>query len=77
MKLAYKDHEITLTCTETSPNQWELHVAVIWGDDGVFTTLAFELPQRFDTYNDAITHAVLWVKNWIDDGKPDVGLPLH
>jgi hypothetical protein len=44
----------------------------MWSDGGLTTNKPFTITRRFDSLDEANTYGLLWVKNWIDGGKPNV-----
>ena len=67
----YKDHVIRISSVETSRNQWDLRIVVIWPESGVHKLRTFAITRRFESYDQALTRGLIWAKNWIDEGKPD------
>jgi hypothetical protein len=72
MTHTYKGHGITVKGAEIRPKHWDLHIAVMWSDGGLTTNKPFTITRRFDSLDEANTYGLLWVKNWIDGGKPNV-----
>ena len=71
MRHNHLGHEITVTSYEVMPGRWDLHVCVIW-DNGQTSKVMFKMPQLFDIHDHAVAHGFLWVKTWIDAGKPNL-----
>jgi hypothetical protein len=71
MVRTYKGRVIRITGTETTRNQWELRVSIIWPEGGVNKIKTFTVTRRFHSYDQAVTRGLVWAKEWIDAGKPN------
>ncbi len=61
----YKGQPFTIASAEIRPGQWELQI-LITGEKN----MQFTIDSRFKTLREAEQYGVVWVKQWIDEGKP-------
>jgi len=61
----YKGHPFTIASAEIRRGQWDLQ---IWIMDE--RHMQFSIKHQFKNFREAEEYGVLWVKQWVDDGKP-------
>lgn len=61
----YKGHPFTIASAEIRRGQWDLQ---IWIMDE--RHMQFSIKRQFKNFREAEEYGVLWVKQWVDDGKP-------
>lgn len=61
----YKGQPFTIASTEIRRGQWDLQI-LIMGEKN----MQFSIESRFKTLREAEQYGVVWVKQWIDEGKP-------
>ncbi len=64
----YKGQPFTISSTEIRPGQWELQI-LITGEKNMRFSIE---SQRFKTLREAEQYGAVWVKQWIDEGKPAI-----
>jgi len=67
----HKGHEITIESVEVDLDEWDLNIAVTWLEDEINRQRTFAITQIYKSYDDAVAHGLVWIKDWIDMGKPE------
>jgi hypothetical protein len=68
----YREHIITASAVPLiDNNEWQPLLIVTWTDrNGELRAVSLDIRRTFTTRDEAECKGVLFVKKWIDDGKP-------